>query len=705
MDYSFLATAPKGVGYLLEDELAALGAENIKQTRFGASFTGPMEIGYKACLWSRLANRILLPIATFPVETPDELYEGVQQIDWFEHFNFENTFAIDFHSTQSKVNHSQYAGQKTKDAIVDQFRDRFKNRPSVETDKPDIQIHGYLFRDNATISIDLSGESLHKRGYRAGGGVAPLKENLAAAILMRAGWPEIAKQGGGLLDPMCGTGTLLIEGLFMAVNSAPGLLRDYFGFLGWKKYQSDIWEKLITEAEEIESKGLDNPPPIVGYDQNAVAIKLALANLEKAGLDGFIHFQKQELSECIPHPKMKKHNGIVVVNPPYGERLGEVRELTYLYRELGTKLKEEFQGWKATVFTGNEDLGKVMGLRAIKKYTLYNGAIECKLLNFDIEPNFEVQQTEKVSMFVNRVKKNIKKLKSWKNQNNIHCYRVYDHDLPEYAVAIDVYHSWVHVQEYAAPKTVDANRAKSRLNDILLALPEALDVPKENIFLKIRKKQKGKEQYNKQSSQNDFYEVREGDAKFLVNFADYLDTGLFLDHRSTREMIQEMAKGKRFLNLFAYTGSVTVYAGLGGATETTTVDMSTTYLEWAEKNVAFNGLRSPNNRFERADCRTWVKNCRKEYDLIFLDPPTFSNSKRMESSFDVQEDHVELILDTMDLLAKGGILIFSNNFRKFKMDFDMLDHCEIENLTSKTIPKDFERTSKIHNCWKITRKN
>lgn len=727
--HRFFATSPKGIGPLLADELKAMGAENVRENAAGASFEGTLEAGYRACLWSRTANRVLMPLAEFSAPDPEALYAGVMEIPWAVHLEPNGTMAVDFTTRRSKITHTRFGALKVKDAVVDQLRESYGIRPSVDTKTPDLRLNLFLDRDRATLSLDLSGTSLHQRGNRKLGGAAPLKENLAAALLLRAGWPEIAAAGGALVDPMCGIGTFCIEAALIAGDAAPGMGRDYFGFLGWKGHQPEIWEKLLAEAKSRHLHGLKKIPPIVGYDADPKAVHGALANVAAAGLTGVIHAERRELSKAAPNKTMGKVPGLVAVNPPYGERLGEKENLKLLYRALGTRLREAFPDWKAAVFTGNPELGKEMPLRAQRTHDFFNGALACKLLRFEITPDYyfnirsddgggddaipPVPDKPGSQMVANRLKKNLKTIGKWAKRSGISCYRLYDADMPEYALAIDLYQgeeTWVHAQEYAAPATVDEKKAERRLKEALAAIPGALGIPRKNLFLKVRRRQKGKEQYEKQAVDGAFYEVREGAARFMVNFTDYLDTGLFLDHRATRLMIGEMAKGKRFLNLFGYTGTASVHAALGGAKATVTVDMSKTYLNWAAKNFALNGFSTEKNRLERADCLPWLaeraaeKPVRERFDLIFLDPPTFSTSKKMENAFDVQRDHVALIKNAMRLLEIGGTLLFSNNFRRFKMDFEGLASLTVEELTHKSLPKDFERNPRIHNLWKITRK-
>ncbi len=717
-DYQFFfASAPKGIEDLVYNELKSLGAKNLKKARAGVSFSGNLETAYRACLWLRTANRVLLPISKFSMETPEALYQGIMRIDWHEHLEPDGSLLVDFNSSNSAVNHSRFGAQKVKDAIVDQFRNRFNKRPSIKTGTPDVRVNVYVLNNKATVSIDLSGQSLHMRGYRSADIEAPLKENLAAAILIQAGWPEIANSQGGLIDPMCGSGTLPIEAALMAADSAPGLLRNHFGFLKWKKHQPAVWDKLLQEAETREMDGLNNLPFIAGYDANSRAIAQAIDNANKAGLKSLLHFEKREFAECKPHPRMKQP-GLIILNPPYGIRLGTEDELKPLYSNIGRQIKNYFQDWQASVFTGNESLGKSLGLSPKSRNRLYNGSIACTLLNFDILekrtpakskandrqvklPDVEIPENE-IVMFTNRIRKNQKKFRTWLKNNKISCYRLYDKDIPEFAVSIDIYDRIAHVQEYKPPENVDRKKADSRLNAILGVLPGILGFSHEDIVLKVRQKQSGTAQYSKLQSKNKYVEVNENDCRFLVNFTDYLDTGLFLDHRLTRELIGGLAKGKRFLNLFSYTGSATIYAAKHGARQTTSVDSSNHYLGWAKKNLALNGFSETNHRFFKHDCVEWMEGCSQSFDLIFLDPPTFSNSKSRKHAFDLQKDHVRLIRLAMKLLDQQGILLFSNNYRKFRMDTKSLNSYLLENISLETIPPDFQRSLKIHQCWRIS---
>lgn len=710
----FFATCPLGLEALLAEELRSLAASDVKETRAGVAFTGELATGYAACLWSRLASRILLALATFEAPSPEALYEAVRRINWARHLDADGTLAVDANVWDSAITHSRYAALKIKDAIVDQFRAASGRRPSVDTARPDVRINLHLERNVATLSLDLAGESLHRRGYRTEAGEAPVKENLAAAILLRAGWPKVAAEKGALVDLMCGAGTFLIEAAMIAADIAPGLLRPYFGFLRWKQHDGAAWQALLDEARARRAAGLPRLPPIRGYDADARAIRIARDNIARAGLERYVTASQRRLDAGTPEPAAA---GLVIVNPPYGERLGEAPELPALYRELGLQLKKNFHGWRAAVFTANAELGKAIGMRACRMHTLWNGAIECKLLHFEVSEQWFMRERRELAapaklsagaqMFANRLRKDLKHFGRWARRQGICCYRLYDADLHEYNLAIDVYDSdrrYVHVQEYEAPESVDAKKARARLAEALAVIPQVLEIPRGQMFFKRRRRQKSGAQYEKLAETGAFHEVREGPCRLLVNFTDYLDTGLFLDHRNTRAMLGTAAKGKRFLNLFCYTASATVHAALGGAASTTSVDMSNTYLDWARRNLELNGLTGRAHELVQADVLEWLKvNRGRRYELIFLDPPTFSRSKRMAETLDVQRDHVALIHDAAALLARDGVLIFSTNFQRFRLDRERLADLVIEDITRRTIPEDFKRNPKIHRCFRITR--
>ncbi|MEQ6916667.1 bifunctional 23S rRNA (guanine(2069)-N(7))-methyltransferase RlmK/23S rRNA (guanine(2445)-N(2))-methyltransferase RlmL [Halomonas aquatica] len=725
----FLATCPKGIELLLADELAALGTTPGKTTVAGVNFRASLENAYRVCLWSRLANRVVLCLTREEgIETPEALRAASAAIDWRDHLGPGATLAVDFHGRSEAIRHTRFGAQTVKDGVVDRLQAEGRPRPDIDTRQPDLRLYANLHRGRLTLGVDLSGDSLHRRGYRLDVGLAPLKENLAAALLVRAGWPALAKEGAPLVDPLCGAGTLLIEAALMAADIAPGLARERFGFHGWAGHDQRCWRELRREAEARASIGRKRcRSRLFGFDESPPALAAAKANAMRAGVPALIELKGASLTGLArPEGLPEAPRGLVMTNPPYGERLGELPELVQLYAQLGDRVRAAFPGWQLAVFTANPDLGHRIGLRAHKHYSLKNGPLDARLLLMAIPEEGEASadqaraagegasaRSEGAQMFANRLEKNRKRLKKWLKRSGESCYRLYDADMPEYALAIDLYGDRVHVQEYAPPRSVDAAQAQKRLHEALGVIPEVLGIDPRHVVVKRRERQSGKEQYRKQAASGERFEVSEGRARLWVNLRDYLDTGLFLDHRPVRRMLGEMAAGKRFLNLFCYTGAATVQAALGpqkegaerdgGASESLSVDLSNTYLEWARDNFALNRLDSSRHRVVRDDCLRWLATAGGEFDLIFLDPPTFSNSKKMADTLDVQRDHGRLVRLAMARLAPGGTLVFSNNQRRFKMDPDLAEQYAVEDISSRTFDPDFSRNSDLHHVFLIRR--
>ena len=736
----FFATCSKGVEDLLQRELEQQGISETKIQNGGVSFICEIEYAYRACLWSRVASRILLQLKEFDINSDDDLYNEIIDVDWSEHFSEENTLAIDCFSSHSSVTNSHFAALRVKDAIVDQFINNTGQRPSVDRENPDIRLNVYLSDKQCLLYLDLSGEALHKRGYRQAAGSAPLRETLAAAMLYRAKWQSFYENRLPLFDPMCGSGTLLIEAAMMAANIAPGLLRKHFGFYHWKQFEKEGWEKILSEAEAKKSGDFNQLPTISGSDNSEELVGIARANVKAAGLSSLIKISLHDATDNL-RPYTDKP-GLLITNPPYGKRIGQVQILRTLYHRFGQQLKENFNGWTAVIITSEAELAKSIAMRAFRKNILFNGALKSTLYQYhidsigpsakaaklrsdklaqDVESDpsandiveikpAEGRAAEHALMFANRLKKNYKHLKKWARKNEVSCYRVYDADIPQYAVAIDIYERWIYVQEYQAPKTVDKNIAFQRINDVIDVVAEILEAKQENVVLKVRKKQEGLAQYQKQDQKGYTSTVKEGGLKFIINVYDYIDTGLFLDHRKTRQLIRKLADNRSFLNLFAYTGSVTVYAAAGGASATTTVDMSNTYLNWAQENMSLNGYSdnvyaASKHKFIREDCLKWLKQAIEEnqkYQLIFIDPPTFSNSKKMDTSLDISRDHVALLSGCLALLEDDGQIIFSTNAKGFKLDPDLEEDCFIKEITAMTTTEDFRRRP-AHRCWCLTK--
>ena len=707
----------RGLEYLLADELLALGAEHATAAQSGVNAEGDATSLLRVVLWSRLASRALWPLISFDCTSEDDLYAAVHGIDWREHLDPEDTLAVAAHLAGTGITHERYAVQRVKDAIVDRLRFDTGMRPSVDVEHPGLRLDLVVRKGRAVLSVDLAGP-LHRRGWRQGQGDAPLKENLACAVLARAGWTrealhdaEAAGAPLALLDPMCGSGSLLIEGALIAADTAPGLLRH-----GdepptrWRGFDHALWRRLLDEAKARDRRAA-LPALFFGIDLDARIVQQARRNAEAAGVFDAIDFRAGDidtLQRPCPGP------GVVVCNPPYDERLAADE---VLYASLGSALQQAVPDWRGAILCGSESLAHATRLRARKRYAINNGALECTLLACDSfappAPRIEGEarpMSDGAQMVANRLRKTLKHSARWREREGVTCFRAYDADLPEYAAAVDVYvedgpdaRTFLHVQEYAPPASIAEHDARRRFGELLVALREVFEVPREQIALKTRARGRGGSKYGRMDERQEAFIVREGAVRLEVDLFDHLDTGLFLDHRPLRLRIAEEARGLRFLNLFCYTGAATVHAAVGGAASTTSVDLSSTYLEWAARNMAINGQVGPQHRYAKADVMAWLRAEKGEYDLIFCDPPTFSNSKDKDD-FDVQKHHVDLLGAAMRRLAPGGLLLFSNNFRRFKPDLDTLaKFAEVDEITPATIGPDFERNPRIHRAWLLHR--
>ncbi|HWG75297.1 MAG TPA: bifunctional 23S rRNA (guanine(2069)-N(7))-methyltransferase RlmK/23S rRNA (guanine(2445)-N(2))-methyltransferase RlmL [Steroidobacteraceae bacterium] len=762
--HRFIATAPRGLTDLLARELSALGAEQLVEAGGSVRFEGTLAVGYRACLWSRVASRVLLCLAELQAESADEFYRLAGQIEWESHVSPGGTLACDFSGTHPGITNSHFGALRLKDAVVDRLRERFGSRPQVQLSRPAVRLHAHARGARITVAVDLSGESLHRRGYRLEAGEAPLRESLAAGVLLRARWDEAAAAGREFLDPLCGSGTLVIEAAMIAAQRAPGLQREYFGFLGWRAHDEAQWHTLCEEARAQARASLPNL--VRGSDLDGRVLQQAQQNALRADVAALVRFERGALAAVRP---LGPAPGMICTNPPYGERLGDEAGARALHAQLGQVLREYFAGWDAAILTAAPQAARELRLRSYRVHELWNGPIACRLLRIDLAapgatdlmhrpavtartaqesiaaqpaPSAELSvasppSTAGAAMFANRLEKNLRRLGRAARAAQVSCYRLYDADMPEYAFAIDRYEETagtastagaadeaarvhLYVQEYAAPASIDVDAARRRRREALSVLPATLAVAPERIHLRVRRPQRGAAQYQPRRADAarrdgpaaaplaNMLTVSEAGLKFLVNLDDYLDTGLFLDHRSTRALLRERARGRRFLNLFCYTASATVCAAAGGARESLSIDMSNRYLQWAEANLQLNGVDPAQHRLLQADCLAWLqagddaqRDARAGFDLIFLDPPTFSNSKRMQGVLDVQRDHLALIGRCMQRLAPGGTLIFSTNAQRFKLDAAVAERWRVLDLSRRTLPFDFQDNPRIHRCYEI----
>ncbi len=719
MPLKLFVTGHKGFETLhfheLRDILKASEAKLSKQYG-GVEILGTIEAVYLICLHSRLSNRVFCELAEFDASDEERLYQAVYRLDWSQHLSSRHSFAVSATLSRSNLDHSHYASLKVKDAIVDQFRERVNSRPVIEKQQPDLHIHINIHRNRASLSLDLSGESLHRRGYRTEHAGAPLKEHLAAAMIKQAGWDAESAKTHRFVDPMCGSGTFAIEAAMIAANMPAGLHRSYFGFSKWLQHNQDIWQTCVAEAEaQVDASA---SPVIEASDYDATALKVAKANAARAGVEDMIRFSHQDVNDLTLVKDDRP--AIVLCNPPYGQRLQSEQGLAALYSALGAGLKQ-LKSARLFMISANPDLLHRLRLQRSFKKAVKNGPLECLFAGFDIEPDpgRQVTKTDKhinttSQPLVNRLQKNARHLQRWAKRNEVSCYRLYDADLPEFAFALDIYQSeitasmrWYHLQEYQAPKTIDPEIAAQRIELARVAVLQAFNIEDAQLFCKTRQRQRGTRQYQKLDKQGELFQVREGQASLLVNLSDYLDSGLFLDHRTTRQRVYQMAAGKSLLNLFCYTGSVGVQAALGGASLVVNVDMSASYLKWAQENHAINQLEEGEQlRFIRADIVELLERPQRHgletgFDIIFLDPPSFSNSAKMVQSLDIQRDHDALVRNAMRLLDKHGVMLFSTNRRGFKLSKDLNAIFDIKDISRDTIPEDFKRRPGIHKCWEI----
>ncbi|HCE41413.1 MAG: bifunctional 23S rRNA (guanine(2069)-N(7))-methyltransferase RlmK/23S rRNA (guanine(2445)-N(2))-methyltransferase RlmL [Alcanivorax sp.] len=700
----FIITCLPGLAPLLADELTELGMSVTDRGNAHVAVEGRQQDGLRACLWSRLAERVLLPLAELevaPEEAPEKLAEAV---DWRALVPTGGAVHLSLDHGKGVRGDSRISAKRLLRGLPDDI-------PLARRETGACCLRARLDPDAARLWLDLAGTPLHRRGYRLAGGRAPLRENLAAALLRAGGWHRDDRPGL-LVDPFCGSGTVLVEAAWMAAGIAPGALRKDYGFLAWRGCRQALAQEALAEA----AASLENPAPIPalkGFDADNDALKFAQHNAERAGMAGAIHFERRELGNL--RDRDLAAEGLMVTNPPWGERLDEQEQAAWLYAGLGRLLGEKAPAWRAVLLGGEVTALDRAGMDLEAQWKVRNGALTNFIrvsrprppaprepLRVGEAPSFELPEPA-VPLF-NRLRKNGKHLRRWLDREDIQAYRLYDRDLPEFNVAVDIYGDQVLVQEFKAPSSVDPEKARQRRQWAVTATRAALGVHREQVHLRTRERQKGRDQYRKLNNQNRYQVVREGRAHLLVNLDDYLDTGLFLDHRPMRLRIAEEAAGKRFLNLFAYTGAATVQALAGGARRAVTVDTSRRYLDWAACNLALNGFAADRHPLVRADAQAWLDDCKEQFDLVFCDPPTFSNNKGRED-FVVQEHHGDLIRRIMKRLEPGGVLYFSCNYRRFELEESLRRWYAVEDLTAWSLPEDFRRNGAIHHCYAIRHEN
>ena len=794
----------EGLEWILAQELERVGAQDLRIGRrtieFSAAPGAEKETLYRAVLESRTAIRVLEPLGRFRVDSPDSLYHAMQEVDWTEQLKISDTLRVDAAIHDTFLTHSLYAAQIVKDAIVDQLRTPSGKRPSVQLRGATLRLGLHLVGDVATIFRDAAGRSLHQRGWRMGEVDAPLSEVLAAGILGITGWWHAGgltvdeekcgrtvdeEKCGLLLDPMCGSGTLVIEAATIAARIAPGLYRarrKAHGFYKFRDCDRGLFDRLVAE---LEARVREPAGSFQASDLDPNAVAAARACAEAAGVAACITIDVKHFEQARPAGE----SGLVVTNPPYGERLPLPRSAAF-FRRFGDWLVQQCGGWRAAILAADTPAAGQLGLRPTYRVPLSNGPIACRLLEVEIRRR-EVQEQptahappppggtgtsdaerrdrrkldehgsfrpeeesssvegdgersprgdfcrpgdnpdglnapaqapasasgrphtrttdDQIGDFRRRLAKRFKHLSKWARRQGIEAFRVYDRDIPEIPLVIDWYAGWLHAAEYERPHERTDIEHDVWLDKMIEAAALELGVPPMQTFLKVRRRQRDGGQYEKVDQRQAVLSVKEGELAFEVNLSDYLDTGLFLDHRQTRAMVRDEAAGKRMLNLFCYTGSFSVYAAAGGAKETVSVDLSNTYLEWTRTNLAKNGFKDAGrHRIVRDEARAFLEHRANRgeppFDLVVVDPPTYSRSAKSETPWDIERDHAELLEMVARNLVTGGIVYFSTNFRRFHLAEERLSALyTLREITNRTIPEDF-RNERIHRAWRLVKR-
>ncbi len=772
-ELEFFATCPKGFEALLADELSSIGMAHVRPLRGQVSFGGPLRDAYRACLWSRLASRIVLRLARVNATDADALYDGLSQIPWEDHVSPTATIAIDAHGTNQELRNTQFVAVRSKDAVVDRLMARRGTRPMVRTDRPDVSVSVRISREHATVGIDLSGEPLFRRGYesaRSGRApIAPLRPDYAAALLAAGNWfRNVRHENPTIAVAHSGAGTVLVEAAAQALDRAPGLLRMRWGFDGWAGHDQAAWEALLAEANERAEASSGRAVTLLGCDERPGAEASARQELRAAGLDTDLAFGT---AEDVARALAGTTDPLVACDLSWVDPDAVAQEAAALATASvvarGASSDEKSTG-RLVAISRDATIDAALGGAPSSDVAVFVGQSDATIRTYSAEslsaerPQVYVADkngtqvavpvfVKSSDQFARRLAKVFKQRRKWAQREDVSCYRIYDSDLPDYAVTIDLFEGselmparkgrgrWLQIYEYAAPRDVDPALARERLLDVLAIAPKVLQVRPEDTFVRVRTRARGGSQYASEAQgESERYGhgpharrggrggvllpkgahlVDEGGLTFEVNFSSRLDCGIFLDHREARSMVREMMKktqgSKRFLNLFAYTGTATCYAADGGAKHTTTVDMSRPSLEWARRNMERNGFvnegRDQAHEYVQADVIGWVgeqRHTKNRWDLIFCDVPTFSNSSRMrKGSWDVQRDHAELIIGISRLLTRGGSAIFSCNLRTFKPDVEKLARAgvELEDITAATIPEDFSRNAKVHHAYIVRR--
>lgn len=723
--------APPGLATALAEELRTLVPAPVSDRPFGASGVFNVAETYQILADSLIAGHVYLPLMHGPAGNANLLYQTVCQVDWAAHIPEDASISVSATGQNEQLNHTGFVARRVKDGIVDSMRQQTGSRPDVDTTHPDVRIHVHIYEQECALSIELSNGSLHRRGYRTEGGLAPLRENLAAGLLWRARWPSRAQENQALIDPFCGSGTFLVEAA-LARGGMPAAMREArLGSPAWLGHRCDIWQGIISAPPRTwlgETPAAEHLAPLIGQDNDFWQISAARANAERAGVADQIQLVHQNTAEH-PLPALPETPvGLLISNIPFGHRVYSdesinwakvtehwCQQLDQAYWAI-LRPEEEQDPWPLffdkplALNHGGQAVVLLRGQFSEKSIRRQPGPRQLASKLMQQARNQELAAPD----FANRLQKNRRKYKSLIRRGET-TLRLFDTDLPDYNVAIDWYLDetgleWLNIQEYRPPAEIDPKKARERLAAATLAASEVLSIPEGQVLVRTRARQKGQTQYQRVSREGVERIVRESQARLWVNFTDYLDTGLFIDHRLVRDHVAELAVGKRLLNLFCYTASASVRAAVAGAEATLSVDLSNTYLKWAERNFNANQLTvGKAHRLLRADVTEWLARPpagqADVFDVVFCDPPSFSNSKAMHSILDISKDHPHLIANAMERVTPSGVLVFSTNRRGFNLAETVTQRFAVKDISHQTLPPDFSRHPNRRSVFEIRHKD
>ena len=732
----FFARCAGGFEQVLGGELRALRMRRVRPQVGGAIFFGSLADAYRACLWLRSATRVQLVLARPAATDAETLYEGVYALPWEDLLTQGATIAVDAHGENPELRNTKFVALKVKDAVCDAMRERCGARPDVDPRDPDFAIDVAVHPKKATIYLNLSGASLHRRGYREDGvqTEAPLKETLAAGVLLAAGWPEIAAQGGVLVDPMCGSGTFAVEGAMMAAGIAPGLLRERWGFEGWRGHDPLLWERVRDEAR-AEAAGHADALVIAG-DVDARAVDIARANVRRAGVERFVRLHVDDAARLRRHLRVLRGRveapGLLVANPPYGQRLGSVDELPQVNAALAKAVGAVPEGWKVALITPDGSVDTALGRAADQTISCHNGPLRTWVRIYEGGDAQQRRQEvtslsgrqvlvsvaeENSAQFAARLRKAGKERLRWAKRAGVGGLRVYDADLPDYALTVDLYlgseefegQRWAVVEERRRPGKVDEQRATRRFADAVVLVAAVFDIPREQVIARAWQTERDRRGRRGSDASPAPLVIAEHGHTFAIDLNGRPDTGLPLALRGVRELVAQRARGARVANLFAVTGAATVYAAAGDARSTVSVGAFEDRVEWVREALVRNGLKDGRHHFAREDTRTWLEHevrAKHAYDLVICVPPSWMPGRKAgEGDWELQRDHARLLLAAGRLLAREGTIIFACEGRGFSIDRDALAKggLVVEDVSAATLPHDFERSARDYHCFLVRR--